>query len=95
MATCEPGHRHYAPYYREGKLHLPPPTVNLLIEAGLPPELGRAALAGLALDEREQIAAINHALEKALRRLERSSVPFRTLSSTETRFLLNMKTFSG
>lgn len=90
MAMQESGRQRYAPYYREGKLRLPPPTVNLLIQAGLPPELGQAALAGLSLDEREQIAAINRVLEKALRRLERSSDPFRALSSSEARFMLNM-----
>lgn len=82
----------FAPYFRNGLLFLPEATVGLLIEAGLEPDLARAALDGLALDDnRDQIARINRVLEAALERMEEDSHPFRALSSDDARFLLTGK----
>ncbi len=85
----------FAPYFRNGRLYLPHKTVMILAESGLDPNTARAALDGLALDDnREQIALISAALEKALENMESDTQEFRALTSTDTKFLLTGKTAS-
>lgn len=82
----------YAPYFRNGRLYLPEKTVILLIDSGLKREVAEAALGGLALDtDRQQIAEINHVLERLLADLEADSQEFRALTSEEAQFLLTGK----
>ena len=86
------GANEYAPFFRNGLLYLPEKTIDLLISAGLEPELAQAAQAGLALDDhRTQIARINHVLESVLAGLEASSRPFQALTSDDARFMLTGK----
>jgi hypothetical protein len=82
----------FAPYFREGKLYLPPKTVALLVDVGLDKHIGQAALHGLNLNENHQeIALISRILENALEQIEEDSQEFRTLTAPETQFMLTGK----
>jgi hypothetical protein len=82
----------FAPYFRNGMLFLPQATVNLLLDVGLDPRVGQAALRGLALDDhKDLIAQISQALEEVLGRMEEDTQAFQVLSSGETQFLLTGK----
>jgi hypothetical protein len=82
----------FAPYFRNGMLFLPQATVSLLVDAGLDPRIGQAALKGLALDDHKPlIAQISRALEEVLGRMEEDTQAFQVLSSGETQFLLTGK----
>jgi ribosomal protein RSM22 (predicted rRNA methylase) len=82
----------FAPYFRNGMLFLPQATVRLLLDVGLDPQIGQAALKGLALDDHKDIITqISRALEEVLGRMEEDTQAFQVLSSGETQFLLTGK----
>ena len=82
----------FAPYFRNGRLYLPQKTVTLLTDAGLRTQIANNALNGLDLvDNRDQIALINQALETLLGGIEENTQEFRALNSEESRFLLTGK----
>lgn len=80
----------YAPYYREGLLHLPHPTLDLLRMHGLSAHDAERAMHGLALDDdRPIINRISNLIERALESLTEHSSAFYQLNSPETRFMLS------
>lgn len=85
-------YKDFAPYFRNGRLYLPPKTLVLLTDAGLNVEIAQTALNGLDLvDHGDQIALISQALESVLETIEENTREFRVLNSDETRFLLTGK----
>jgi hypothetical protein len=80
----------FAPYFRNGRLYLPPQTIHLLQNAGLDDGAAQAARSGLDLDDHQHhIAAINHSLAKAVATLSTDTQEFRVLTSRETQFVLD------
>ena len=78
----------YAPYFTDGKLYIPPKTVELLIQAGLDRNIAQSALDGLALDDdRENIGVISSALENVLEQIAHNTRAFQQLNSTDIHFL--------
>lgn len=81
---------YYTPYYREGLLHLPHPTLDLLRTHGLSAHEAERAMQGLALDDdRPLINRISALIERALESLTEHSSAFYQLNSAETRFVLS------
>lgn len=80
----------FAPYFRNGRLYLPPKTIHLLRDAGLDDSAAQAAHNGLDLDEHQHhITAINGSLAKAVAALPTDTQEFHVLTSRETLFVLD------
>ncbi|MBL8153439.1 MAG: hypothetical protein JNM70_04575 [Anaerolineae bacterium] len=80
----------FAPYFRNGRLYLPPKTIHLLQTAGLDDGAAQAARNGLDLDDHQHhITAISGSLAKAVADLPTDTQEFRVLTSSETQFALD------
>lgn len=80
----------YAPFFREGLLFLPEPTIKLLIKSGLDSNIAQLAKHGLRLDDdRRNIGLISNQLEKSLATLSQQSRIHDQLTSPETKFMLS------
>ncbi len=90
VAMQHRGEADFAPYFRNGRLYLPPKTIHLLQTAGLDDGAAQAARDGLDLDDHQHhITAISGSLAKALADLPTDTQEFRVLTSRETQFALD------
>lgn len=79
----------YLPYFHNGLLFLPEPTLKLLYKFGLSERIVIAAQRGLFLDDRDQIGEICGAAERAIAHLPADNAAYSALTADDTRFMLD------
>lgn len=76
------------PYFQNGLLYFPQRTIDALVAVGLDWRIGRAAIIGLAPDDRSALDEIHQAVQIALAALEPGTPLHSALTSDTTWFML-------
>jgi hypothetical protein len=81
----------YAPFFRNGRLHLPAETINHLLEQGLSAEIGAQLMQGIWLDNGPVLSAVQQAVIRLLEHTPVDHPLYQALTSDEAQFMLDLK----
>lgn len=80
-----------APYFRNGRLYFPSPTIQALTEVGLDQHTAHRAELGLSLDDTQSLDELTYAIDDLLSQIDSTSPFFSALTSDEAYFMLTGK----
>lgn len=83
--------RQFAPFFQNGKLHLPAETINHLIGQGLPAAVGAQLMQGIWLDNSPALEAVQQAVIRLLEHTPNDHPLYQALTSDEAQFMLDLK----
>lgn len=67
----------YEPYLCNGRLCLPEKTVNIMLKAGLSPQIAEVARRGMILEDPGRIAEITESIKQLLTKIDAQNWQFR------------------